>query len=57
MALPLLAVPLSLATVVAAQPGYIGTVAGTGTDGFNGDDIPATTSTDWKPPKALSTRP
>ena len=35
---------LSLTTVAAAQPGFISTVAGTGTFGFNGDGIPATTA-------------
>ncbi len=45
LALPLLAVLLSLTTVAAAQPGVvISTVAGTGIDGFNGDGIPATTA-------------
>ena len=37
LALPLVAVLLSLTTVAAAQTGFISTVAGTGTPGFNGD--------------------
>ena len=44
LALPLLAVLLSLTTVAAAQPGFISTVAGTGNSGYNGDGIPATSA-------------
>ena len=44
LALPFLAVLLSLTTVAAAQPDFISTVAGTGTAGFDGDGIPATSA-------------
>ena len=48
----LLTVPLlllGLTTEAAAQPGFISTVAGTGTAGFNADGIPATTAQLFNP--------